>query len=101
MAGRLATEVELDAVAVQGLVEGVRGPVLRPGDPGYDDARAIWNGLIDRGGELGRPRADRRRDRVGPGVLGRDGPALDRRRLPERPRPRRGEGGARQGGLRP
>ena len=26
----------------------VRGAVLRPGDQGYDDARAIWNGLIDR-----------------------------------------------------
>ena len=48
MAGQLATEVVLDAAAVQGLVEGVRGPVLRPGDPGYDEARAIWNGLIDR-----------------------------------------------------
>ena len=27
---------------------GIRGRVLRPGDPGYDEARAIWNGLIDR-----------------------------------------------------
>jgi len=26
----------------------LRGPVLQPGDPGYDDARAIWNGMIDR-----------------------------------------------------
>lgn len=26
----------------------LRGPVLRPGDPGYDDARSIWNGMIDR-----------------------------------------------------
>src|SRR5664279_2666570 len=23
-------------------------PVLTPGDPGYDDARAVWNGAIDR-----------------------------------------------------
>jgi FAD/FMN-containing dehydrogenase len=26
----------------------LRGPLLRPGDPGYDDARAVWNGMIDR-----------------------------------------------------
>jgi FAD/FMN-containing dehydrogenase len=42
------TEVALDEEAVQGLVARTRGPVLRPGGPGYDDARAIWNGLIDR-----------------------------------------------------
>jgi FAD/FMN-containing dehydrogenase len=46
--GQAATEVRLDAEALQGFVEGVRGAVLRPGDQGYDDARAIWNGLIDR-----------------------------------------------------
>jgi hypothetical protein len=26
----------------------LRGPVLQPGDPGYDDARAIWNAMIDK-----------------------------------------------------
>ncbi|MSR23100.1 MAG: FAD-binding oxidoreductase [Gemmatimonadetes bacterium] len=25
-----------------------RGPVFEPGVPGYDDARSIWNGMIDR-----------------------------------------------------
>jgi len=48
MTGPLATDVMLDAEAIEGFVEGVRGPVLRSGDQGYDDARAIWNGLIDR-----------------------------------------------------
>ena len=48
MTGQLATEATLDAEAIEGFVEGVRGPVLRPGDQGYDDARAIWNALIDR-----------------------------------------------------
>ena len=48
MTARLTTEMTLDAEAVDGFVEGVRGAVLRPGDPGYDEARAIWNGLIDR-----------------------------------------------------
>jgi FAD/FMN-containing dehydrogenase len=48
MASQPASDVRLDAEAAQGFVEGVRGPVLRPNDQGYDDARAIWNGLIDR-----------------------------------------------------
>jgi FAD/FMN-containing dehydrogenase len=25
-----------------------RGTLLRPGEPGYDDARSVWNGMIDR-----------------------------------------------------
>src|SRR3954468_534872 len=30
------------------LAEGVRGEVIRPVDEGYDAARAVWNGAIDR-----------------------------------------------------
>jgi len=26
----------------------IRGPLLRPGDPGFDDARSVWNAMIDR-----------------------------------------------------
>jgi FAD/FMN-containing dehydrogenase len=26
----------------------LRGPVLRPGDPGFDDSRSVWNAMIDR-----------------------------------------------------
>jgi len=48
MAEGLATEVAVDREAAERFTAGVRGAVLRPGDPGYDDARAIWNGLIDR-----------------------------------------------------
>jgi FAD/FMN-containing dehydrogenase len=48
MMDELAVEAQLDAEAVAGLTEGVRGPVLRPDDPGYDEARSIWNALIDR-----------------------------------------------------
>ena len=38
----------LDAEALQAFAMGVRGHVLQPADPGYDEARLIWNGLIDR-----------------------------------------------------
>ena len=41
-------ETGLDAEALAALEETVRGSVLTPGDPGYDEARSIWNALIDR-----------------------------------------------------
>ena len=48
MTDQLAVETQLDAQALAGLVEMLRGPVLTAEDPGYDDARSIWNALIDR-----------------------------------------------------
>jgi FAD/FMN-containing dehydrogenase len=48
MTDQLAVEAQLDTQAVAGLTERLRGPVIAPGDPGYDEARSIWNGLIDR-----------------------------------------------------
>ena len=41
-------ETQLDAQAVAGLTETARGPVLTPDDAAFDEARTIWNGLIDR-----------------------------------------------------
>ena len=38
----------LDDSAVAGLARHFRGALIRPGDPRYDQARAIWNGAIDR-----------------------------------------------------
>jgi FAD/FMN-containing dehydrogenase len=48
MATELTTAVPLDDEAVQAFTTRVRGAVLRPVDDGYDEARRIWNGLIDR-----------------------------------------------------
>jgi len=43
-----AAESVIDDAAVEKLSEGLRGTVIRPTDPTYDDARKIWNGMIDR-----------------------------------------------------
>jgi FAD/FMN-containing dehydrogenase len=48
MGAQATTEVVLDPEAVQAFAATVRGRVLVPDDEGYDEARAIWNGLIDR-----------------------------------------------------
>ncbi len=34
-----------DLTALSGLTRGV---IFKPGDPGYDESRAVWNGMIDR-----------------------------------------------------
>jgi hypothetical protein len=38
----------IDEAAVRDLAAALRGPLLRPGDDGYDAARRVWNGMIDR-----------------------------------------------------
>src|ERR1700730_2651379 len=34
--------------AIPDLKASLRGALLSPGDPGYEDARRVWNGMIDR-----------------------------------------------------
>ncbi len=34
--------------AIRNLAAKLHGPLLQPGEPGYDDARAVWNAMIDR-----------------------------------------------------
>jgi FAD/FMN-containing dehydrogenase len=48
MTAQVATGPGIDAEERQALAVTVGGPVLGPDDPGYDVARRIWNGLIDR-----------------------------------------------------
>lgn len=43
-----ATGDAVDGAAVEEFRQSIRGPVFAPGDDGYDDARKIWNAMIDR-----------------------------------------------------
>ena len=38
----------IDDERVEAFEAELRGDLIRPDDPGYDDARAVWNGMIDR-----------------------------------------------------
>ena len=40
--------IELDDAALAGLRSQLRGRLLAPGDDGYDTARTLWNGMIDK-----------------------------------------------------
>ena len=42
------TDTILEEAAVRDFAAGLRGPLLRSGDDGYDAARRVWNGMIDR-----------------------------------------------------
>jgi hypothetical protein len=41
-------KLQLDRTDLDALRANMRGKLLLPGDSGYDDARTIWNGMIDR-----------------------------------------------------
>src|SRR5438445_3505137 len=38
----------IEEAAVEDFAAGLRGPLLRPDDGAYDEARKVWNGMIDR-----------------------------------------------------
>lgn len=44
----MATPVPTAGLIGDRLTSVVRGEILQSDDPGYDDARAVWNGMIDR-----------------------------------------------------
>lgn len=44
----MAESVKLQKEDLEQLAGLMRGPVMGPGTPGYDDARSVWNGMIDR-----------------------------------------------------
>jgi FAD/FMN-containing dehydrogenase len=41
-------EIDLPLDVMSGWKARLRGPVLAPGDAGYDDSRTVWNAMIDR-----------------------------------------------------
>ena len=49
---QVITNTGASTILTEALVEefqtSLRGPLLQPGDAGYDDARIVWNGMIDR-----------------------------------------------------
>src|SRR6516164_249906 len=45
------TTVALEETAVQELVSRMRGELLRPGDAGYEQARQVYNAMIDKHNE--------------------------------------------------
>ena len=42
------SQVALGDAAIEQFKTGIRGKVITPEDPGYEEARRIWNGMIDR-----------------------------------------------------
>jgi len=42
------TDAILEEATVQKFADSLRGPLLGPGEDGYDGARKVWNGMIDR-----------------------------------------------------
>jgi FAD/FMN-containing dehydrogenase len=42
------TSADITTAALEQLAAGLRGELIVPGDPGYDAARAVYNGMIDK-----------------------------------------------------
>src|SRR5262245_40404275 len=53
--GDMATQTTAATTEFAPLRDAIRGPVIGPDDEGYDEARAIWNGAIDRRPPCGPP----------------------------------------------
>src|SRR3954466_9321720 len=48
LSGRKTDGVTVGAGELGRLTDRFAGEIVRPGDPGYDAARAVWNSMIDR-----------------------------------------------------
>jgi FAD/FMN-containing dehydrogenase len=44
----MTQNVDTHQAVINDLKGRVRGPLVRPDDPGFDDARSVWNAMIDR-----------------------------------------------------
>lgn len=41
-------EIQIDNKAIESLKMSLQGPLILPGEPGYDQSRSVWNAMIDR-----------------------------------------------------
>jgi hypothetical protein len=41
-------EIDLDKDAIESFKMSLKGPVIFPGEDGYDQSRSVWNAMIDR-----------------------------------------------------
>jgi FAD/FMN-containing dehydrogenase len=48
MFSAMAPEISVQAEALQSLAANLQGQLIRPGESGYEEARKVWNGMIDR-----------------------------------------------------
>jgi FAD/FMN-containing dehydrogenase len=48
LASRVGAPVRLKGTRLESFRAGLRGEVIARGEPGYDRARAVWNGMIDK-----------------------------------------------------
>jgi FAD/FMN-containing dehydrogenase len=48
MISAMAPEISAQAEALQSLAANLQGQLIRPGESGYEEARKVWNGMIDR-----------------------------------------------------
>ena len=44
----LGAEINLEPKSIEELKNRLKGTLLVRDDPGYNDARSVWNGMIDR-----------------------------------------------------
>jgi hypothetical protein len=44
----MEVQTMLENTLIESLQERFQGEIIRPGDDGYDDARTIWNAMIDK-----------------------------------------------------
>src|SRR5260221_10618805 len=48
LADNLKTEPALRATDIAQLKQTIRGELVVPGDPSYEQARRVWNGMVDK-----------------------------------------------------